>query len=145
MKKRINTIDGKILVQGGTDNELKSNEIRVNADKTLTERVDGKIVSAGGGSGGSLRPATADDVLLMYGVEGPNGDVVEFSNTISIPSFKALYIMSNKPLYAGGNMNYALKNDSYFSPHPDYAYTYQLGKYDTSSSNPITLDLYIQD
>lgn len=55
MKKRINTIDGKILVQGGTDNELKSNEIRVNADKTLTERVDGKIVSAGGGSGAGAK------------------------------------------------------------------------------------------
>ena len=146
MKKRINTIDGKILVQGGTDNELKSNEIRVNADKSLTERVDGKIVSAGGsGSGGGLRPATADDVLLMYGVEGPNGDVVEFSNTITTPSFKALYVMSNKPLYAGGNMNYALKNDSSFSPHPDYAYTYQLGYYTTPHGSPITLDLYIQD
>ena len=133
MKKRINTIDGKILVQGGTDNELKSNEIRVNADKTLTERVDGKIVSAGGsGTGGGLRPITADDVLLMYGAEGPNGDVVEFSNTITTPSFKALYVMSNKPLYAGGNMNYALKNDFPFSPHPDYAYTYQLGEYSIS-------------
>lgn len=54
MKKRINTIDGKILVQGGTDNELKSNEIRVNADKTLTERVDGKIVSVGSGSGSGV-------------------------------------------------------------------------------------------
>lgn len=63
MKKRINTIDGKILVQGGTDNELKSNEIRVNADKTLTERVNGEIVNVGGsgGSGGGLRPVTADD------------------------------------------------------------------------------------
>lgn len=48
MKKRINTIDGKILVQGGTDNELKSNEIRVNADKTLTERVNGEVVTIGG-------------------------------------------------------------------------------------------------
>ena len=48
MKKRITTIDGKILVQGGTDNELKSNEIRVNADKTLTERVNGEVVTIGG-------------------------------------------------------------------------------------------------
>ena len=145
MKKRINTIDGKILVQGGTDNELKSNEIIVNADKTLTERVNGEVVNVGGGSGGGLRPITADDVLLMFGGEGPNGDVVEFSNTISTPSFKALYVMSNKPLYAGGNMNYALKTDSYFSPHPDYAYTYQLGNYSISQNSPITLDLYIQD
>ena len=62
MKKRINTIDGKILVQGGTDNELKSNEIRVNADKTLTERVDGKIVSVGG-SGATDNP---DDYEKRY-------------------------------------------------------------------------------
>jgi hypothetical protein len=60
MKKRINTIDGKILVQGGTDNELKSNEIRVNADKSLTERVNGEIVNVGGSGGAKIVPYTKD-------------------------------------------------------------------------------------
>lgn len=86
MKKRINTIDGKILVQGGTDNELRSNEIRVNADKTLTERIDGKIVSAGGssGTGGELRPVTADDVIL-YNTNQFGEEELPFSNTIVVP------------------------------------------------------------
>lgn len=73
MKKRINTIDGKILVQGGTDNELKSNEIRVNADKTLTERVDGKIVSAGGsGSGVVDNPDDYEQTLTLFVVNKDN-------------------------------------------------------------------------
>lgn len=74
MKKRINTIDGKILVQGGTDNELKSNEIRVNADKTLTERVDGKIVSAGGGSGSGVvdNPDDYEQTLTLFAVNKDN-------------------------------------------------------------------------
>ena len=75
MKKRINTIDGKILVQGGTDNELKSNEIRVNADKTLTERVDGKIVSAGGGSGsdGAKIVPLTNQCKVYYDTESVSG------------------------------------------------------------------------
>lgn len=77
MKKRINTIDGKILVQGGTDNELKSNEIRVNADKTLTERVDGKIVSAGGSGSGGAKIVPLIDQCRVTAVDysgDPNAD-----------------------------------------------------------------------
>lgn len=70
MKKRIHTIDGKILVQGGTDNELKSNEIRVNADKTLTERVNGEVVSAGGSS----TVDNPDDYEKQYTMIGTNAN-----------------------------------------------------------------------
>lgn len=97
MKKRINTIDGKILVQGGTDNELKSNEIRVNADKTLTERVDGKIVSAGGsGSGGGIRPVTADDFssIVLYNSEAGSMDAT-FSDTITLTEQTTISIKLN--------------------------------------------------
>lgn len=79
MKKRINTIDGKILVQGGTDNELKSNEIRVNADKTLTERVDGKIVNVGGGSGagGIDNPDDYEQDLTLI-ISNDDGDIESY-------------------------------------------------------------------
>ena len=55
MKKRINTIKGKYIVQGGDDNTLKDNEIRINSDLTMTERVNGEIVntsSSGSNQGG---------------------------------------------------------------------------------------------
>lgn len=101
MKKRINTIDGKILVQGGTDNELKSNEIRVNADKSLTERVNGEIVnvggSTGGGStGGGLRPVTADDFSSIYLYNNETGGMnATFSDTITLTEQTAINIRLN--------------------------------------------------
>ena len=98
MKKRINTIDGKILVQGGTDNELKSNEIRVNADKSLTERVDGKIVSVGSGSGtgGGLRPVTAEDFssIVLSNSEAGIMDAI-FSDTITLNGQTTISIRLN--------------------------------------------------
>lgn len=97
MKKRINTIDGKILVQGGTDNELKSNEIRVNADKSLTERVNGEIVNVGGGStGGGLRPVTAEDFssILLSNSEAGSMDAI-FSDTITLTGQTAINIRLN--------------------------------------------------
>ena len=144
MKKRINTIDGKILVQGGTDNELKSNEIRVNADKTLTERVNGEIVNVGGssGSGGGLRPATADDIqVALYKVSGGNSIIEDWTNELQIPSQASLDIYSKKeaPIYvntstlSGLNASYvsALSKTSIYN-----------GAQDTLN---ITLDIYIKD
>lgn len=98
MKKRINTIDGKILVQGGTDNELKSNEIRVNADKSLTERVNGEIVNVGGSTGGGIRPVTADDFssILLSNSEADSMDAT-FSDTIILTGQTAINIrLKNK-------------------------------------------------
>ena len=142
MKKRINTIDGKILVQGGTDNELKSNEIRVNADKSLTERVDGKVVNVGGGAGGGLRPATADDIqVALYKVSGGNSIIEDWTNELQIPSQASLDIYSKKeaPIYvntstlSGLNASYvsALSKTSIYN-----------GAQDTLN---ITLDIYIKD
>lgn len=98
MKKRINTIDGKILVQGGTDNELKSNEIRVNADKSMTERVNGEIVNVGGssGSGGGIRPVTAEDFssITLYNSEAGSMDAT-FSDTITLTEQTTISIRLN--------------------------------------------------
>lgn len=98
MKKRIYTIDGKILVQGGTDNELKSNEIRINADKSMTERVNGEIVNVGGssGSGGGLRPVTADDFssIVLSNSEDGSMDAI-FSDTITLTEQTAINIRLN--------------------------------------------------
>lgn len=95
MKKRVHTIDGKILVQGGTDNELKSNEIRVNADKSLTERVNGEIVNVGG-SGGELRPVTADDFssIVLSNSEAGSMDAT-FSDTITLTEQTIISIKLN--------------------------------------------------
>lgn len=96
MKKRINTIDGKILVQGGTDNELKSNEIRVNADKTLTERVNGEVVNVGGSTGGGLRPVTADDFSSIVLSNSEAGSMDEtFSDTITLTGQTTISIKLN--------------------------------------------------
>lgn len=96
MKKRIYTIDGKILVQGGTDNELKSNEIRVNADKSMTERVNGEIVNVGGSTGGGIRPVTADDFssIVLSNSEMGSKDVT-FSDTITLPEQTTITIKLN--------------------------------------------------
>lgn len=51
MKKRINTIKNKVLVQGGTNDELKEHEIRLNSDLSFTERINGKIVDSSGDNG----------------------------------------------------------------------------------------------
>lgn len=75
MKKRINTIKDKILVQGGTDNELKNHEIRLNSDFSLSERVNGSVrrLGVGGGQGGAagkaLYPVTAE-IFNSFEVQG---------------------------------------------------------------------------
>lgn len=96
MKKRIHTIDGKILVQGGTDNELKDNEIRVNADKTLTERVNGEVVNVGGSTGGGIRPVTADDFssIVLSNSEAGSMDAT-FSDTITLTEQTTIGIRLN--------------------------------------------------
>ena len=137
MKKRINTIDGKILVQGGTDNELKSNEIRVNADKTLTERVNGEIVNVGGGSGGSLRPATADDVEIIF-IDNLGEHTQPFSDVITLPADIGLGFYndeSGKELYFGPNTVLLVTNKDAAGYYID-SKTYE---------RTITLDIYIKD
>lgn len=146
MKKRINTIDGKILVQGGTDNELKSNEIRVNADKTLTERVDGKIVSAGGGSGagGGLRPITADDVT----------EILLLNNKADIEShnyWEDKYIIMPANYYTVVKFKSTEKNVFIGSENGnEFTVSFQnngsvLFKNNTAFDKTLYLDLYIQD
>lgn len=71
MKKRINTIKDKILVQGGTDNELKNHEIRLNSDFSFSERVGGKVVNVGGSSLGDFSRIgyTSDNNVLQNAFE----------------------------------------------------------------------------
>lgn len=142
MKKRINTIDGKILVQGGTDNELKSNEIRVNADKSLTERVNGEIVNVGGGSGGGLRPATADDieVSMEKGMEG-SSIIEDWANELQIPSNATININSKieAPMYINISALSGL-NVSYLS------LLNRISIYNGAAGpSNLTLDIYIKD
>lgn len=114
MKKRIHTIDGKILVQGGTDNELKSNEIRVNADKSLTERVDGKVVSVGGsGTGGNVKIVPLTNQCKVEVVD--TGDLVNWieitmnedgsfpsniPNEMLVRVYSPNLVLADLPLYA---------------------------------------------
>lgn len=134
MKKRIHTIDGKILVQGGTDNELKSNEIRVNADKTLTERVNGEIVNVGGGStGGGLRPVTADDVTLelengMSGQKTP----IPFATSIFLEQRQNLVVKYEKEIFVGTGS--ILKQEGG-----------NLKYYNIETPQEVKLDLYTKD
>jgi hypothetical protein len=137
MKKRINTIDGKILVQGGTDNELKSNEIRVNADKSLTERVNGEIVNVGGSGGGGLRPITAEDVDIMF-LTPQSEEVQPFSDVITLPANIGL-----------GFYNYESGKELYFGPNTVLLVTRKDGAgysiNSTSYERTITLDIYTKD
>lgn len=137
MKKRINTIDGKILVQGGTDNELKSNEIRVNADKSLTERVNGEIVNVGGGSGGGLRPVTADDVTLEL-EDGMSGQTtpIPFATSIFLEQRQNLIVKYEKEIFVGTRSIF-VKDDALNSNRLKY--------YNTSASQEVKLDLYTKD
>lgn len=134
MKKRINTIDGKILVQGGTDNELKSNEIRVNADKSLTERVNGEIVNVGGGStGGGLRLVTADDVTLeledgMSGQKTP----IPFSTSIFLEQRQNLIVKFEKEIFVGTESVLNKENGN-------------LKCYNIETPQEVKLDLYTKD
>lgn len=137
MKKRINTIDGKILVQGGTNNELKSNEIRVNADKSLTERVNGEIVNVGSGSGGGLRPITADDVDIVF-LNALSDEVQPFSDVITLPANIGLGVYNNKSgkeLYFGPNTVLLVTSKG------DMGYYILAGSHERT----ITLDIYTKD
>lgn len=138
MKKRINTIDGKILVQGGTDNELKSNEIRVNADKTLTERVNGEIVNVGGGStGGGLRPVTADDVTLEL-ADGMSGQVtpIPFATSIFLEQGQNLIVRYEKEIFVG--------TKSIFTG-ADALNSSIMRYYNMATPQEVKLDLYTKD
>lgn len=137
MKKRINTIDGKILVQGGTDNELKSNEIRINADKSLTERVNGEIVNVGGGSGGGLRPVTADDVTLEL-EDGLSEQItpIPFATSIYLGQRQNLIVRFEKEIFVGTKSIFAQSKDI----NSDNLTYYNLG-----TPQEITLDLYTKD
>lgn len=79
MKRRINKIKNKILVQGGTDNELKDYEIRLNPDMSLSERVNGEVVSAGEQGGANL--------AVQYGLTNADIIITEYTdkNGMSAP------------------------------------------------------------
>ena len=136
MKKRIYTIDGKILVQGGTDNELKSNEIRVNADKTLTERVDGKVVSVGGSTGGGLRPVTADDVTLEL-EDGQSRQItpIPFATSIFLEQRQNLKVRYEKEIFIGTESIFIGEDIN-----SDY-----LKYYNIATPQEVKLDLYTKD
>ena len=90
----------------------------------------------------SIRPVTADDVVLMLGGESPS-TTLEFSSNIVAPSFQALYIMTNKDLFMGQNQSHLLKPA--LIQQEGYAYTYQIGEFTTSQTDNVTLDLFVKD
>ena len=110
MKKRINTIKGKYIVQGGDDNTLKDNEIRINSDLTMTERVNGEIVntsSSGSNQGGggnspfswdwSQIGYTPENTVLQQQFE----DDIAYSKSLAetfTPSNTSLHFKSKKRL-----------------------------------------------
>lgn len=106
----------------------------------------------GGGSigdnptdGASLRPVTADDVVLMTAPESPTVDAVNvpFSESVDVPAFNVLFVLSNKQLFFGEKQSHVCGN--VMIPHPDYEYTYVFGGYGMSNVGWVTLDLYIQN
>lgn len=143
MKKRIHTIDGKILVQGGTDNELKSNEIRINSDKSMTERVNGEIVNVGGGQGGDIRPVTAEDFssIVLSNSEAGLMDAT-FSDTITLTEQTTISLkLNNKKAY----LVQPVKEEcqlTYPGENQDIYY-YRNGSYDPTTFN--MSQLYIKE
>ena len=88
---------------------------------------------------------TADDVVLMTAPESPTVDAVNvpFSETVNVPAFNVLFVLSNKQLFFGEKQSHVC--EKVLIPHPDYEYTYVFGGYGMSYIGDVTLDLYIQN
>lgn len=105
MKKRINTIKNKVLVQGGTNDELKEHEIRLNSDLSFTERINGKIVDSSSKSSGPV----FEDVKLEECIDQlshSQGDGGRFKESTTVEGMFSVTLQSSDTTSHPGLVHY---------------------------------------